>query len=98
MWCKENKNGVVSCDLDMQDCYINVDGAEENCHYEFEIQDIMERGYSNMIEEDYWGQEYNESYIYDFVQSKNQSINDFVPFSDVIQMALQDFDNLVCLC
>ena len=58
----------------------------------------MERGYDQMMEEDYWGQEYDESLIYKFDERDKDKRDDFVPFSDVIQMAVQDYDTMVYLC
>lgn len=50
-----------------------------------------------MIGEDYWGKEWDESYIYKFDQEDPNKKDDFVPFHDIIVMALEDFDNLVYL-
>lgn len=50
-----------------------------------------------MIGEDYWGKEWDEQYIYDFKKEDPNKKDDFVPFSDVIIMALEDFDNIVYL-
>jgi hypothetical protein len=49
-----------------------------------------------MIGADYWGKEWDETIVHKFVEDPNKK-DDFVPFKDVIQMALEDFDNLVFL-
>lgn len=95
MWCKEDKNGAVSCDY--EDCEIDAQDNPDKCKSEFEIQDIYDRGYYEMIGEDYWGKEWDESHIYKFEEDPNKK-DDFVPFADVIQMALADFDRMVFCC
>ena len=95
MWCEEDKNGVVSCAF--EEC--EIDAKDENkCKSEFEIEDILERGYYEMIGEDYWGKEWDESYIYDFGKEEESEKEDWVPFSQVILMALEDFDTQVFCC
>ena len=78
MWCEEDKNGVVSCAF--EEC--EIDAKDENkCKSEFEIEDILDRGYYEMIGEDYWGKEWDESYIYDFGKEEEREKEDWVPFS-----------------
>jgi hypothetical protein len=52
-----------------------------------------------MLDPDYWNMQWDETYVYDFKKEDSVAFktDDFVPFSDVIQMALEDFDNLVYL-
>jgi hypothetical protein len=47
MWCKEDANGVVSCDF--EECEIEYNDAPDKCQSEFEVQDILDRGYYEMI-------------------------------------------------
>ena len=92
MWCHEDKNGAVVCEYEECDIEVN----QDQCKSEFEVQDILDRGYYEMIGEDYWGKEWDETYIYKFDEESNKK-DDFVPFADVIVMALEDFDNMVYL-
>jgi len=50
-----------------------------------------------MIGKDYWGKQWDETIVHKFDQEDPNKKDDFVPFSDVIQMALEDFDNMVYL-
>ena len=50
-----------------------------------------------MIGQDYWGKEWDEQYVYKFDQEDKNKKDDFVAFSDVIVMALEDFDNMIFL-
>lgn len=57
----------------------------------------MDRGYYKMLDPDYWNMQWDETYVYKFGQDDPDKKDDFVPFSDTIQMALEDFDNIVYL-
>jgi len=50
-----------------------------------------------MLDPDYWNMQWDETYVYDFSKDDADKKDDFVPFSDTIQMALEDFDNIVYL-
>jgi len=61
MWCSQDKNGFVSCHF--EECEVGESDAPDKCKSEFEVQDILDRGYIEMVG-DYWGHEWDEQYIY----------------------------------
>ena len=46
-----------------------------------------------MIGKDYWGKQWDETIVHKFDQEDPNKKDDFVTFSEVIQMALEDFDH-----
>jgi hypothetical protein len=46
MWCVEDKMGVVSCEF--EECDVGAEDTADKCQSEFEVQDILDRGYEDM--------------------------------------------------
>jgi hypothetical protein len=54
----------------------------------------LERDFHKNLDPDYWNSQWDETIVYSFPDESNYK-DDFAPFSDVIRMALEDYDRFV---
>lgn len=77
MWCKENTDGDIACELDLED------------EVTFSIEELSRAKYDDP---NYMGHEFDETYVYQFPDTAQEVEEDFAPFAGVIEMACNDYD------
>lgn len=84
MWCKEQANGDIACELD------NCDIEKQDCEIDFDVQEL---GTLN-VDHEYMRHQFDESYVYTFPDESNMQ-DDFGAFTPIIEMAVVDYDRMV---